>query len=233
MYLKAHPIAWFALSLFCLARLDASTLVWEKNKISTEVIEGQQTEVKASFPFKNTGDHPVTITGARPSCGCTTAALTKSTYAPGESGEIAVVFHPAERTGLQEKTITVTTNEPNQPPTNLLFEINIKQYLEVTPRLVAWRVGDKPSEKMVVLSALPAYPIAEITAQDEPAGTCVTRIEVVEKGQKYKVYLKPTSTAQRENTSVTIKAKLADNTEKKTEAYIFVNPSGPSQSDDD
>jgi hypothetical protein len=228
MHPKAHPVALFALSLFCLARLDASSLAWEKDKISTEVIEGQQTEVKASFPFKNTGDHPVTITDARPSCGCTTAALTKNTYAPGESGEIAVVFHPAERTGMQEKTITVTTNEPNQPPTKLQFEINIRQYLEVQPRLVAWKVGDKPSEKMVVLAALPAYPITEITTQDEPAGTCETRIEVVEQGQKYNLYLKAVSTAKRLNSKVTIKAKLANNTEKTTEAYIFVNPPEPS-----
>jgi hypothetical protein len=227
MYLKAHPIAWFALSLFCLARLDASSLTWEKDKISTEVIEGEQTEVKASFLFKNTGDHPVTITGARPSCGCTTAALTKGIYAPGESGEIAVVFHPAERTGLQEKYITVTTDDPNQPPTKLLFEINIKQYLEVQPRLVAWTVGEKPSEKKVVLSALPAYPITEITAQDEPAGTCETRIEVVEKGQKYNLYFKAVSTVERLNSKVNITAKLANNTERKTEAYIFVNPPGP------
>ncbi len=103
MHPKARPIALFALSLFFLARLDASTLTWEKDKISTEVIAGEQTEVKADFAFKNTGDHSVTITGAQPSCGCTTAGLGKKTYAPGESGEIDAVFHPAERTGLQEK----------------------------------------------------------------------------------------------------------------------------------
>jgi hypothetical protein len=227
MYPQARPVALFALSLFFLARLDASTLMWEKDKISTEVIEGEQAEVKASFPFKNTGDHPVTITGAQPSCGCTTAALDKKTYAPGESGRIAVVFHPAERTGLQEKYITVTTDEPNQSPVKLLFEINIKQFLTVDPRLVAWTVGDKPSEQRVVLSGLPAYPIVEVTAQGEPAGTCETRIEVVEQGRTYNLYIKPVSTAARENTTVMIKAKLANHIEKTTEAYVFVNPPGP------
>src|SRR6267154_2552040 len=133
MYLKAHPLALFALSLFFLARLDASTLAWEKDKISTEVIADEQTEVKAAFPFKNTGSHPVTITGAQPSCGCTTAALDKKTYAPGESGEIAVVFHTAGRIGQQEKFITVTTNEPNQTPTRLLLEVNIKECLSIAP----------------------------------------------------------------------------------------------------
>jgi hypothetical protein len=232
MYLKARPIALFALSLCFLARLDASSLAWGQDKISTEVIEGEQMEVKAAFPFKNTGDHSVTITGAQSSCGCTTAALDKKTYAPGESGQIAVVFHPADRTGMQEKYITVTTDEPNQPPVKLLFEINIKQFLTVEPRLLAWKVGDKPSEQMVVLSGLPAYPIAEISAQDQPVGTCVTRIEVVEKGQKYNVYMKPTSTAGRQNSVVIIKAKLANDKEKETEAYIFVNPPGMSQTDD-
>ena len=232
MYLKARPIALFALSLCFLARLDASSLAWGKDKISTEVIEGEQMEVKAAFPFKNTGDHSVTITGAQSSCGCTTAALDKKTYAPGESGQIAVVFHPADRTGMQEKYITVTTDEPNQPPVKLLFEINIKQFLTVEPRLLAWKVGDKPLEQMVVLSGLPAYPIAEISAQDRPAGTCVTRIEVVEKGQKYNVYMKPTSTTGRLNSVVIIKAKLANDKEKTTEAYIFVNPPGVGQTDD-
>ncbi len=232
MHPKACPIALFALSLFFLARLVAGTLTWEKETISTEVIEGQQTEVKAAFAFKNTGDHPVTITGAQPSCGCTTAAQDKKTYAPGESGEIAVVFHPAERTGLQEKYITVTTDEPNQPSTRLLFEINIRQYLTVEPRLVAWKVGDKPTEQMVVISGLPAYPIAEITAQSEPAGTSETRIEVVEKGRTYNLYVKPTSTTARENTTVMIKAELANHTEKTTEAYVFVNPPD-GRSDDD
>ena len=79
----------------------------------------------------------------------------------------------------------------------------------------------------MVLSALPAYPITEITAQDEPAGTCETRIEVVEKGQKYNLYFKAVSTVERLNSKVNITAKLANNTERKTEAYIFVNPPGP------
>jgi hypothetical protein len=226
MHPKAHPIAMFALSLFFLAKLDASSLTWEKEKISTEVIEGQQTEVKAAFAFKNTGDHPVTITGAQPSCGCTTAVLDKKTYAPGESGEIAVDFHPAERTGLQEKHITVTTDEPNQPPTRLFFEINIRQYLTIEPRLVAWNVRDKPTEQLMVLSALPSYPIAEVTAQSEPAGTSETRIEVVEQGRTYNLYVKPVSTAARQNTTVIIKAKLANHLEKTTVAYVFVNGPG-------
>jgi hypothetical protein len=232
MYLKARPVALFALSLFFLAKLDASTLTWGKDKISTEIVAGEQAEVKATFPFKNTGDHPVTIIGAQPSCGCTTAALSKKTYAPGESGEIAVVFRPAERTGLQEKYITVTTDEPNQPAARLLLEVNIKEYLTIGPAMLTWKTGDKLSEQLVVVSALPSFPITEITAQDEPAGTVNTRIEIVDKGQKYNVYVKPVSTGDRLTAGVAIQAKFANGKEKKTELYVYVNPPGVSQTDD-
>ena len=232
MYLKARPIALFALSLFFLARLDASVLAWEKEKISTEVIEGEQTEVKASFSFKNTGDHPVTITGTRPSCGCTTAALDKKTYAPGESGAIAVVFHPADRIGLQEKYITVTTDELNQTPTQLLFEINIRQYLTAEPLYLAWKIGEKPSEKMIVISGLPSRPITKLTAQGESPGFCETRIEVVEEGRKYNVYVKPVSTEKILNTAVFIDAMFGGNKGRRAEAFIKVDPLGMTQTGD-
>jgi hypothetical protein len=233
MPLKARPIALFALSLFFLARLDASTLVWGTDKISTEIIEGEQTEVKAAFPFKNTGDHPVTITGARPSCGCTTAVPDKKTYAPGESGEIAVVFHPGERTGKQGKYITVITDETEQPTKQLLFEINIRPCLAIEPSLLKWRMGGKSSEQLIILSGLPSHPITEITAQDDPAGTFSTRIEVVEKGQKYKLYVKPISTAKQLTSILTIKAKFANSNDRKTDVYVYVDPSVIDQSDDD
>ncbi|HWZ94083.1 MAG TPA: DUF1573 domain-containing protein [Opitutaceae bacterium] len=233
MCLKTRPIALFALSLFFLAKLDASTLTWAKDKISTEVIEGEQPEVKATFPFKNTGDHPVTILGAHPSCGCTTAALTKKTYAPGESGEIAVVFHTAGRIGMQEKFITVTTNEPNQTPTRLLLEVNIKEYLSIEPRLLKWKQGDKPSEQQVALSCLPLHPITEVIAKCEPTGTFETRIEVVEKGLKYNLYVKPISTAERQNAVLKVTAKFDNKTERQTESYLYVNPPGMNQMDDD
>jgi hypothetical protein len=232
MNLASRPFALFVLSLFVLARLHASALTWEKNKISMAIMQGEQTEVKATFPFKNSGSLPVTITGAQPSCGCTTAGLKKNTYAPGESGKIEVVFHPAGRTGLQEKYITVTTNELNQPPTRLLLEVNIKQYLTIEPHYLAWRAGGKPAEQLIVVSALPSQPITGVTAQGTPAGTFETRIEAVEKGQKYNVYVKPVSTADRLTAAIIIQAKFSTVAEQKAEAYVYVNPPGVSQTDD-
>lgn len=53
--------------------------------------------VEHTFKFKNTGDANLIITSATGSCHCTVPALQKSEYAPGEEGEIKVVFDPKGR----------------------------------------------------------------------------------------------------------------------------------------
>ncbi|MBL4590685.1 MAG: DUF1573 domain-containing protein [Phycisphaerales bacterium] len=49
---------------------------------------------KLSFQFKNMGQGPVTILKIKPACGCTAVELKQTTYAPGESGVIEVIFDP-------------------------------------------------------------------------------------------------------------------------------------------
>lgn len=99
----------------------------ENGKISTKVVE-QPTEItferdlndfgeiiqgeKATtiFKFKNTGKNDLIISDAHGSCGCTVPQWPKEPIAPGESGEIKVVFNSANRSGVFNKTVTVTAN---------------------------------------------------------------------------------------------------------------------------
>src|SRR5579862_3208341 len=127
MDLRARPIALFVLFLLLLAKLNAGALTWEgKGKISMEVIEDRQKKVKVGFPCKNDSDHPVTLISAKTDCDAVTAELSEKTCPPGRKAMVVVTFDVAGRTGQQEQTITVTTDEPNQPPTQLLLRVNIK-----------------------------------------------------------------------------------------------------------
>lgn len=65
------------------------------------------TQVAHSFPFTINGNARITITDIKTSCGCTTAKLDKTTYAPGESGNITATFIIGDRTGEQTKHIRV------------------------------------------------------------------------------------------------------------------------------
>lgn len=75
----------------------------------------QDSENKYSFKFTNTGKDPLVITDAIGSCGCTVPDYPKHPIAPGETGDINVVYKPGKQEGQQNKTVTITANtEPSQ-----------------------------------------------------------------------------------------------------------------------
>lgn len=62
------------------------------------------------FTFTNTGEADLIISDAKASCGCTVPEFPKEPIVPGGKGSIKVVFNPMDRTGLQNKSVTLTTN---------------------------------------------------------------------------------------------------------------------------
>ncbi|MCB0835189.1 MAG: DUF1573 domain-containing protein [Bacteroidetes bacterium] len=68
------------------------------------------TKVTHQFKFTNTGSEPLTLTRVKASCGCTTPSYSQEPIAPGAEGYIDVLFNTAGKTGVQNKTVTVTGN---------------------------------------------------------------------------------------------------------------------------
>lgn len=62
------------------------------------------------FTFTNTGEANLIISDAKASCGCTVPDYPKEPIVPGGQGSIKVVFNPMDRTGMQNKSVTLTTN---------------------------------------------------------------------------------------------------------------------------
>ncbi len=72
------------------------------------VTEGQK--VSYTYSVKNTGKAPLIIQNAQPSCGCTVPDWTKSPIPVGGTGFVKAEFDTHGKTGIQNKTITVTAN---------------------------------------------------------------------------------------------------------------------------
>ena len=72
------------------------------------------------FTFTNTGDAPLIINSAKPSCGCTVPSWPKEPIMPGETGEIKAVFNSRHKSGRQNKSIRVFTNMGDQASTVFL-----------------------------------------------------------------------------------------------------------------
>jgi hypothetical protein len=71
--------------------------------------------VHAVYPFKNTTNTAVTITGALTSCPCMMTDFPKGAIQPGEVNEIKVNFATAGQSGRHEKIIAVTLQGSNEP----------------------------------------------------------------------------------------------------------------------
>ena len=72
-------------------------------------IKGED-KVETVFTFTNTGDTDLVISKAVGSCGCTVPEYPKEPIAPGKKGDIKVSFSPKGKNGMQNKTVTLTTN---------------------------------------------------------------------------------------------------------------------------
>lgn len=71
-----------------------------------------------TFTFTNTGDEPLIISNAKGSCGCTVPNYPREPIAPGETGEIEVVYSPGTQKNQQTKTVTITAN--TEPATTVI-----------------------------------------------------------------------------------------------------------------
>ena len=93
------------------------------------VTEGEK--VTHIYKFTNTGQEPLIISNAKATCGCTVPNWPREPIAPGDGGELTVVFD-TKNTGkvggqLQTKRVTVTANTD---PVNSY--VNIKGKVERT-----------------------------------------------------------------------------------------------------
>lgn len=77
------------------------------------------------FSLKNIGKKDLIIHDVKSSCGCTAVTPTKNIISANESVPLKVVFDSTGKSGRQDKTITVITNDPKNPTTTLRISSNI------------------------------------------------------------------------------------------------------------
>ncbi len=86
----------------------------------------QGPKVEGEFEFTNTGRSVLIIKAVKPSCGCTGLIVDeKKEYEPGETGKIKFTFNTEGRSGVNEKNITVESNDIKSPVKTISFSANI------------------------------------------------------------------------------------------------------------
>lgn len=83
--------------------------------------------VNAKLEFKNSGNDVLQIQDVKTSCGCTAALLSSKILKPGESGELRIDLDTANREGKLTRTITLLSNDPDQPAQTITLFVNIEK----------------------------------------------------------------------------------------------------------
>lgn len=101
--------------------LNAPVILIEEKNFDFGDIKPTQ-KVEHSYVVKNTGKSNLVIHKVKASCGCTAIQPKKMMLTPGESTEIVTVFDPTGKSGRQNKSVTVISNDPVN--TNVLLRIS-------------------------------------------------------------------------------------------------------------
>lgn len=179
-------------------------LAWEKTEIELHPKTGDA-EAIANFKYENKGKTPIKILAVKTSCGCTAASSKKDEVAPGEKGEITATFKIGGRTGAQQKSIAVETDDPSQPVTNLILKADIQPPIEVQPTFVYWQAGEPAKAKTVTVKASKDVKITKLEA-NSAIPEFLTKVEKGSAPGVYTISIQPKDTAQPLNAMVTIQS---------------------------
>ena len=165
-------------------------VTWTQRQHEVRTEPGMQ-RVERSFAFTNEGEKAVMVTSIKSSCGCTTADLSKTVYAPGESGQVDVVFDLGDRKGKQIKKVVVRTDDPATPVTTLTLNVTIPKLVELSPRLLMWKADESREPKTMEVTLNSVEPIELKGVEVAGDERLKTEIEEVEPGKKYCVKVTP------------------------------------------
>jgi hypothetical protein len=76
-----------------------------------DIHQGEKAEY--TFAFENTGNEPLILSNVMTTCGCTATDWPRDPVAPGEAGQLKVMFNSAGKMGRQTKVVTIVSNAVN------------------------------------------------------------------------------------------------------------------------
>ncbi|MEQ9404450.1 MAG: DUF1573 domain-containing protein [Cyclobacteriaceae bacterium] len=78
-----------------------------------DIVQGDK--VEHIFEFENVGTESLILSDVRTTCGCTAPEWPREPIAPGETGQLKVVFNSTGKMSIQNKIVTIMSNAVNNP----------------------------------------------------------------------------------------------------------------------
>lgn len=197
-----------------------SALRWDSKILEVRPSEADKT-ARAEFAFTNTGTQPVVIDSVKSSCGCTTTALDKKIYQPGETGHITAVLTIGRRKGVQVKGVAVAIHGEKES-TTLTMVTHIPEPTKIDPLLVFWRSGDAPRPKTIKLKLPEGTHVSKVSSSDSKI---LAVLETIKDGAEYRITVTPEGTERQSMATLNIQAVSPTNEAKVLQAYAQIKGS--------
>jgi len=97
--------------------------------------------IQGVFTFRNDGTGVLTIAKPVPQCGCTVANLKTNQLQPGDLGELAFTLTLPKTRQAVHKGITIQSNDPQNPVTNLSIKGEVQPLYELSPLALSLNLG--------------------------------------------------------------------------------------------
>jgi hypothetical protein len=172
---------------------------------------GTDKEAVAHFKYRNTGDNTVHFKNVRTSCECTAAKPRKDDVAPGEKGEITATFKFGDRTGFQQKTVIVETDDPAQSSAVLTLKAVVPEALQIRPIFVYWEGGNDTKPKTIMVRASKDFPVKELKVSSSNPDFR-TKVETGRAPGEFKIQIEPKQTVRAASATLTIQPDSAART---------------------
>ena len=111
-------------NLLGLCEITAQDIVFNKTVYDLGTFSEDENPVTATYTFTNKTEAPLAVATVRTTCGCTTANYSKAPILPGKQGSINIVYNPAGRPGVFNRSVTVFFSGKEHP-----FVLQVKGYV--------------------------------------------------------------------------------------------------------
>ncbi len=196
-------------------------LSFENTEIRVDLEFGVD-RVSRDFVFTNVGDSPVELLDVRSSCGCTTAALEKKVYEPGESGKLTAVFDVGQRVGEQSNSIMVRTDHPERSIHSLIFVVDIPRPLTLSHRFLIWQRNGSADTRRVEVAFHPNAPYRLEDVEVEGDAFTVQLIKDEDEEGRYYIDVTPASLSASERAAIILRTEPEPSTPRAFSLYAYI-----------
>ena len=164
-----------------------------------------------TFVLENKGGGILEIGTVRTSCGCTASDVASREIVAGESTTLTVELDLKGRTGPQTQRITVHSNDRTQPQYTLTLKGNAVASVDISPRTLNFQQinpASPPTGKITIRGTTDEA--LEILSVDNTMDRTELRLETVEAGREYHLFITPKDVEGQGNFNDIVEIKTDD-----------------------